>query len=53
MTPACSSCGQTHDVVLAMLPGPDGKPWSICARCYLADMRVAKTSAGAGRRKRA
>ena len=30
----CASCGQPGPVMLAMAPGPDGEPWSLCSRCY-------------------
>ena len=30
----CDECGGRMMVMLAMVPGPDGIPWSLCSRCW-------------------
>lgn len=31
----CDDCNRARPVMVAMQPGRDGKPWSLCGRCWL------------------
>lgn len=32
---ACEHCGKLQRVMLAMVPGKDGKDWSLCPKCWI------------------
>jgi hypothetical protein len=31
---ACEDCGEQRPVMVPMQPGPDGKPWEFCSKCW-------------------
>lgn len=40
MEPACEDCGKVTSVMVAMEPGPDGKPWRRCSKCHCDGLRT-------------
>ena len=37
--PRCEHCGMSRPVMVAMKPGKDERPWSLCSRCWLEGVR--------------
>jgi hypothetical protein len=37
--PPCDDCGRILPVMVAMEPGPDGKPWRRCSVCHNEGLR--------------